>query len=44
MRREKIEKEKTLREQKVWEKSVPSHKVIQQDKAIENTFENMLFV
>ena len=40
----KIEKERTLREQKAWEKSVPSHKVIQQDKSIKNTFENMLLV
>jgi len=42
--KKKLEKERILREQKVWEKSVPSHKVIQQDKAIENTFENMLLV
>ena len=34
--RKKIEKEKILRDQKAWEKSVPSHKVIQQDKTIEN--------
>ena len=41
----KIEKqEKTLVKQKPWEKSVPSHKVIQQDKQIKNTFENMLLV
>ena len=41
----KIEKqEKTLGKQKAWEKSVPSHKVIQQDKQIKNTFENMLLV
>ena len=31
-------------EQKAWEKSVPSHKVSQQDKVIENTFENMRLV
>jgi len=40
----KLEKQKALREQKAWEKSVPSHKVIQQDKKIENTFENMFLV
>ena len=41
----KIEKqEKTFGKQKVWEKSVPSHKVIQQGKQIKNTFENMLLV
>ena len=40
----KIEKEKILRDKKAWEKSVPSHKVIQQDKPFENTFENMLLV
>ena len=39
---EKIEKEKTFGKQKAWEKSVPSHKVIQQDKHIENTLANML--
>jgi len=32
----KFEKERILREQKAWENSVPSHKVIQQDKTIEN--------
>jgi len=36
----KIKQEKTLGKQKAWEKSVPSHKVIEQD----NTFENMLLV
>ena len=41
---EKIEKEKTLGKQKAWEKSVPSHKVIQQGKHIKNTLENMLLV
>ena len=41
----KIEKqEKSLREQKAWEKSIPFHKVIQQEERIENTFENMLLV
>jgi len=40
----KLEKKRILREQKAWEKSVPSHKVIQQDKTLENTFENMLLV
>jgi len=40
----KLEKERTLREQKAWEKSVPSHKVIQQDKTFKNTFKNMLLV
>ena len=40
----KLEKQKTLWEQKAWEKSVPSHKVIQQDEKFENTFENMLLV
>ena len=33
---EKIEKEKNFGKQKAWEKSVPSHKVIQQVKHIEN--------
>jgi len=28
----------------VWEKSVPSHKIIQQDKRFKNTFENMRLV
>jgi len=37
----KIENQ-TLGKQKVWEKSVPSHKVIQQEGKVENTFENML--
>ena len=41
---EKIEKEKTSGKQKAWEKSVPSHKVIQQGKHIEHTLENMLLV
>jgi len=41
---EKIEKEKTFGKQKAWEKSVPSHKVIQQVKHIENTLANMLLV
>ena len=41
---EKIEKEKTLGKQKTWEKSVPSHKVMQQVKHIENTLANMLLV
>ena len=41
---EKIEKEKTFGKQKAWEKGVPSHKVIQQDKHIENTLGNMLLV
>lgn len=41
----KIEKqEKTLGKQKVWEKSVPSHKVIQQEGKVENTFENIPLV
>ena len=41
----KIEKQgKTLGNQKAWEKSVPSHKVIQQEGKIENTFENMPLV
>ena len=40
----KIEKERTLREQKAWEKSVPSHKVIQQENPSKNTFENMFLV
>ena len=41
----KIEnQEKTLGKQKVWEKSVPSHKVIQQEGKVENTFENMFLV
>ena len=34
----------TLEEQKAWEKSVPSHKVIQQDQRFKNTFENMCLV
>ncbi|XP_068483847.1 uncharacterized protein [Phaseolus vulgaris] len=41
---EKIEKEKNFGKQKAWENSVPSHKVIQQVKHIENTFTNMLLV
>jgi len=40
----KLEKQKALREPKAWEKSVPSHKVIQQDEKFENNFENMLLV
>jgi len=41
----KIEnQEKTLGKQKAWEKSVPSHKVIQQEGRVENNFENMLLV
>ena len=36
--------EKTLEKQKAWEKSVPSHKVIQQEGKVENTFEKMLLV
>jgi len=43
-RKKKIEKQKALREPKMWEKSVHSHKVIQQDEKFENTFENMLLV
>ena len=42
--KKKIEKQKALREPKAWEKSVPSHKVIQQDEKFEDTFENMLLV
>ena len=42
--KEKEKHEKTLEDQKAWEKSVPSHKVIQQDKRFKNTFENMCFV
>jgi len=38
----KIEKQE--KEQKAWEKSVPSHKVIQQEGKVENTLENMLLV
>ncbi|XP_068479401.1 uncharacterized protein [Phaseolus vulgaris] len=41
----KIEKqEKTLGKQKAWEKSVPSHKVIQQEGKVENTFEDIPLV
>ena len=40
----KTKKERTLREQKEWEKSVPSHKVIQQDNPSKNTFANMFLV
>ena len=41
----KIEnQEKTLGKQKAWEKSVPSHKVIQQEGKVENTFENMFLI
>ena len=41
----KIEnQEKTLGKQKAWEKSVPSHKVIQKEGKVENTFENMFLV
>ena len=43
-KKREIEKEKILRDRKAWEKSVPSHKVIQQDKPFENTLENMLLV
>ena len=35
-----LEKEKILRDRKAWEKSVPSHKVAQQEKP----FENLLLV
>ncbi len=42
--KEKEKHEKTLEKQKAWEKSVPSHKVIQQDKRFKNTFENMCLV
>jgi len=35
---------KNLREPKAWEKSAPSHKVIQQEEIIKNTFENMFLV
>ena len=42
--KEKEKHEKTLEKQKAWEKSVPSHKVIQQDKIFKNTFENMCLV
>ena len=41
---EKIEKEQNFGKQKAWENSVPSHKVIQQDKHLENTITNMLLV
>ena len=44
MYKRQIEKEKNFGKQKAWEKSVPSHKVIQQVKHIENTFANMLLV
>ena len=40
----KIEKKENLVKPKAWEKRVPSHKVIQQGKHIENTLENMLLV
>jgi len=43
-KKKEIEKEKILRDRKAWEKSVPYHKVIQQDKPFENTLENMLLV
>ena len=43
-KKSKLEKERTLKEQKAWEKSVPSHKVIQQDHSSKNTFENMFLV
>ena len=39
-----LEKEKILRDRKAWEKSVPSHKVGQQEKPLENVFENLLLV
>ena len=42
--KQKEKHEKTLEKQKAWEKSVPSHKVIQQDKRLKNTFENMCLV
>ena len=45
MRKKKeIEKEKILRDRKAWEKSVPSHKVAQQEKPFENILENLLLV
>ena len=37
-----LEKEKILRDRKAWEKSVPSHKVAQQEKPFENILENFL--
>ena len=41
----KIEnQEKTLREQKVREKSVPSHEAIEQEERIKNKFENMFLI
>ena len=39
-----LEKEKILTDRKAWEKSVPSHKVGQQEKPLENVFENLLLV
>jgi len=39
-----LEKEKILRDRKAWEKSVPSHKVAQQEKTFENILENLLLV
>ena len=46
MRKKKraLEKEKILRDRKAWEKSVPSHKVAQQEKPFENVLENLLIV
>ena len=39
-----LEKEKILRDRKAWEKSVPSHKVAQQEKPFEKILENLLLV
>ena len=39
-----LEKEKILRDRKAWEKSVPSHKVAQQEKPFENVLENFLLL
>jgi len=39
-----LEKEKILRDRKAWEKSVPSHKVAQQENPFEYILENLLLV
>ena len=39
-----LEKEKIHRDRKAWEKSVPSHKVAQQEKPFKNILENFLLV
>ena len=44
IKKKALEKKKILRDRKAWEKSVPSHKVAQQEKPFENILENLLLV